>query len=139
VIKMAKKAAAKLPKRKGEFAYKGSSLEELKKMSLEEFAELVPARQRRTLKHGFSEDHRKLLARLRKGERVRTHLRDMIVVPEMIGKTVLINNGKEWNPVEIMPEMIGHYLGEFALTRKKVLHGAAGIGATRSSKYIPLK
>lgn len=70
---------------------------------------------------------------------VRTHLRDMIILPSMVGRTVKIHNGKEFISVEIQPDMIGHYLGEFALTRKEVKHGSAGLGATRSSKFIPLK
>ena len=70
---------------------------------------------------------------------VRTHLRDMIVLPEMVGKTIEIYNGKTFNRVEIMPEMVGHYLGEYSLTRGRVSHGSAGVGATRSSKFVPLK
>lgn len=137
---MARKESSKLPKRKGEFTYRGKSLEELKKMSLEEFAKLVPSRQRRTMLRGLSEQHKKLLHKVRiKDPNIRTHLRDMIVMPEMIGMKLNIHNGKEFQPVEIIPEMLGHYFGEFALTRKKVAHGAAGIGATRSSKFIPLK
>ncbi len=137
---MARKEASKLPKRKGEFTYRGKTLEELKKMSLEEFAALVPSRQRRTIIRGLSEEHKKLLNKVRiKDPNIRTHLRDMIVVPEMVGMKINIHNGKEFSPVEIIPEMLGHYFGEFTLTRKKVTHGAAGIGATRSSKFIPLK
>ncbi len=137
---MARKEASKLPKRKGEFTYRGKTLEELKKMSIEEFAALVPSRQRRTIIRGLSEEHKKLLNKVRiKDPNIRTHLRDMIVVPEMVGMKINIHNGKEFSPVEIFPEMLGHYFGEFTLTRKKVTHGAAGIGATRSSKFIPLK
>ncbi|MGA9085703.1 MAG: ribosomal protein S19 family protein, partial [Methanoregula sp.] len=72
-------------------------------------------------------------------EKVRTHLREMIVMPEMIGKSIEIYNGKEFLKVEFQPEAVFHYLGEFALTRKRVTHGSAGIGATRGSKYVPLK
>ncbi len=137
---MAKKISSKLPKRKGEFTYRGKSLDELRKLSLEEFAKLVPSRQRRTIIRGFSEDHKKLLHKVRiKDPNIRTHLRDMIVRPEMIRTKINIHGGKEFMPVEIIPEMVGHYFGEFVLTRKKVAHGAAGIGATRSSKFIPLK
>lgn len=137
---MAKKAVSKLPKRKGEFTYRGKSLDDLKKLSLEEFAKLVPARQRRTILRGFSEDHKKLIQKVRiKDPNIRTHLRDMIILPEMVGMKISIHSGKEFTPVEISPEMMGHYFGEFVMTRKKVAHGAAGIGATRSSKFIPLK
>ncbi len=137
---MAKKISSKLPKRKGEFTYRGKSLDEVKKLNLDEFARLVPSRQRRTIQRGLSEEHKKLLHKVKiKDPNIRTHLRDMIVLPEMIGMKIAVHNGKEFTPVEIIPEMLGHYLGEFVLTRKKVTHGAAGIGATRSSKFIPLK
>ncbi len=137
---MAKKVSSKLPKRKGEFTYRGKTLEALKKLSPDEFAKLVPSRQRRTIQRGFSEEHKKLLHKVKiKDQNIRTHLRDMIVLPEMVGMKIAIHNGKEFTPVEIIPEMLGHYFGEFVLTRKKVAHGAAGIGATRSSKFIPLK
>lgn len=137
---MAKKSSSKLPRRKGELTYRGKNLEELKTMSLEEFAKLVPSRQRRSILRGFSEEHKKLLNKVRNNKEViRTHLRDMIIVPEMVGSRIAIHNGKEFVHVEITPEMLGHYLGEFAMTRKKVVHGAAGVGATRSSKFVPLK
>ncbi len=137
---MAKKISSKLPKRKGEFTFRGKSLEDLKKLNIDEFALLVPARQRRTIQRGLSEGHKKLLHKVKiKDPNIRTHLRDMIILPEMIGLKIAIHNGKEFTPVEIMPEMLGHYFGEFVMTRKKVSHGAAGIGATRSSKFIPLK
>jgi len=69
----------------------------------------------------------------------KTHSRDMIVLPEMVGATILIHNGKEFTPVDVVPEMIGSYLGEFAITNKPVRHGSPGIGASRSSMYVPLK
>lgn len=136
---MAKYKEARTPRRKEEFKYRGYGVDELKKMNLEQIADLLPARQRRTLKRGLPENHKKLLQRIQRGRVIRTHLRDMIILPEMVGLTVEIHDGKKFNRVEILPEMIGHYLGEFALTRKKVTHGSAGIGATRSSRYVPLK
>jgi small subunit ribosomal protein S19 len=136
---LAKKTGSKLPKRKEEFTYRGRKVSDLSKMSMEELAGLLPARQRRTIKRGFSQERKKLLSDLKKKDSVRTHLRDMIVFPEMVGKRVEIHNGKSFEKVEIIPEMIGHYFGEFALTRGRVSHGAAGVGATRSSKFVPLK
>jgi len=122
------------------FHYKGKTIEELQKMSLGEFAKLLPSRQRRSLLRGLNEKQKKLLERLRKSEKpVRTHLREMIIIPEMVFKKVLIHNGKEWLLVDIKPEMVGHRLGEFALTRKKVTHSAPGVGATRASKFLPMK
>jgi len=122
------------------FKYRGYTIEELKKMSLEEFAKLLPSRERRSLLRGLTEQQKILLKKLRSGkEFVKTHVRDMIILPEMVGKKIGVHNGKEFVPVEIKPEMIGHRLGEFALTRKRVKHSSPGVGATRSSKFVPLK
>ncbi len=122
------------------FTYKGKTIEELQKMSLEEFAKLVSARERRSLLRGFNDVEKKFLQKIRKSDKpVRTHLREMVIIPEMLFKKVLVHNGKEWILLEIKPEMLGHRLGEFALTRKKVVHSAPGVGATKSSKFLPLK
>jgi small subunit ribosomal protein S19 len=137
---MAKKIQKRMPRRREEFTYRGHSMEDLQQMALSELMPLMPSRARRKFDRGLSQEHEKLLADLRSGdEKVRTHLRDMVVLPEMIGKTIEIHNGKEFLKVEIQPEAVFHYLGEFALTRRRVSHGSAGIGATRSSKYVPLK
>ncbi|AEA46992.1 30S ribosomal protein S19 [Archaeoglobus veneficus] len=122
-----------------EFRYRGHTIDELKQMSLEQIAELLPARERRKIRRGFTEQEEKLLRKLRKKGEARTHCRDMIVLPEMVGKVVYVHNGKEFVRVEIKPEMIGHRLGEFALTRRFEKHSGPGVGATRSSKYVPLK
>jgi small subunit ribosomal protein S19 len=130
------------------FHYRGYTLEELKKMNMDQFIELLPARARRSLKRGLPPRQKKLLKRLRRAYRAkkrgkdlltRTHVRDMIIFPEIVGLKIGVYNGVDYKVVEIKPSMIGHYLGEFALTRKKVEHGTPGIGATRSSKYVPLK
>lgn len=123
------------------FEYKGKSWEEIKGMSLEEFRKLIPARERRTLKRGFTESQKKLLNNIRKNPKKfhKTHCRDLIIIPEMVGIKLGVHSGKEFVPLEIKPEMIGHRIGEFVQTRKKVEHSAPGFGATRSSKYVPLK
>lgn len=136
---MVKKASSRLPKRKGEYTYRGKTIAELKELSLEEFAGLLSARERRSIKRGFSEEQKKVLRRFKDGKKVRTHRREMVILPEMIGQTVEIHNGKDFIAVELQPEMVGHRFGEFALTRAKVSHGSAGVGATRSSKFVPLK
>jgi len=130
----------------GEFTYRGHTLEELQDMSVEEVAELLPARMRRSIKRGLSYEKRQLLEEARDaGEEetandpIRTHLRDMPIVPEMVGLTFAVHNGQSFERVNVEPEMLGHYLGEFQLTRSDVEHGQAGIGATRSSKFVPLK
>ncbi|MCX8176809.1 MAG: 30S ribosomal protein S19 [Candidatus Bathyarchaeota archaeon] len=131
-----------------EFTYRGYTLDQLQGMSMDEFITLLPSRQRRSLIRGLSPEQRILLEKIRqakealtRGEKLtlKTHCRDMVILPEMVGVTVLVHNGKEFVPVEIKPEMIGHYLGEFAITNKPVKHGTPGIGATRSSMYVPLK
>lgn len=78
---------------------------------------------------------------MRKGKDVvvRTHCRDMVILPEMIDLTIAVHNGKDFVRVKIIPQMIGHVLGEFATTNKRVNHGSPGIGATKSSAYVPLK
>jgi len=129
-----------MPRRREEFTYRGYKIDELKAMGMSELLPLMPARARRKINRGLNRSEETLLAKIRGGdEKVRTHVRDMIVMPEMIGKTIEIYNGKEFLKVEFQPESVFHYLGEFALTRHKVTHGSAGIGATRGSKYVPLK
>ncbi len=130
----------------GEFTYRGHTLEELQEMSLDEVAELLPARQRRSIKRGLTREQRHVLEKARAADPeetakspIRTHLRDMPILPEMVELTFAVYDGQEFRRVQIEPEMIGHYLGEFQLTRKRVEHGQAGIGATRSSKFVPLK
>lgn len=131
-----------------EFTYRGLTLNQLMGISMDEFINILPSRQRRSLHRGLSPDHRILLEKIREAKEaqkhgntlvVRTHLRDMVILPEMVGITINIHNGKEFVGVEIKPEMIGHYLGEFAITNKPVRHGTPGIGASRSSMYVPLK
>ncbi len=122
------------------FLFRGKSIEELQKMSLEEFAKLLKSRPRRFLMRGLKAQEKKFLERLRKSNKpLKTHLRHLVIIPEMVGKRVLVHNGKEWNAVDVKTEMLGHRLGEFAMTRRRVMHSAPGVGATRSSKFLPLK
>ncbi|RLI44453.1 30S ribosomal protein S19 [Candidatus Bathyarchaeota archaeon] len=131
-----------------EFMYRGYNLEQLKAMSMDDFIRILPSRLRRSLQRGLTKEQRILLENIRKANQarkkeqktvVKTHARDMVILPEMIGTIILVHNGKEFSPVEITPEMLGHYLGEFAITNKPVKHGSPGIGASRSSMYVPLK
>lgn len=135
-----RKTQKRMPRRREEFTYRGYKIDELKAMGIPDLLPLMPARARRKVIRGLSRGEETLMQKIRSGdEKVRTHLREMIVLPEMIGRTIEIYNGKEFIKVEFQPESVFHYLGEFALTRKRVAHGSAGIGATRSSKYVPLK
>ena len=132
----------KIEFKKKEFRYHGLTLEELQKLSIEELIPLFPSRIRRTLKRGLTERQDKLLKdieKANKGDQIRTHCRDMVILPNFVDHTILIHNGKEFQRVDIQANMIGHYLGEFALTRSKVKHTGPGVGATRSSKFMPLK
>lgn len=138
---MAKKKRRIQERRKQEFQYRGLSLEELQSLSLNELIKVLPSRARRSLKRGLNEEERALLKAIETKDKdvYRTHRREMVILPQFVGKTIAVHNGKEFKEVKIEPEMIGHYLGEFALTRKRVEHSGPGVGATRSSKYIPLK
>ena len=133
-----------MPRKK--FTYRGKALEELSSMSFEEFLKLLPARQRRSISRGFSKRHKNLIENIRGTARsgkekqvIRTHCRDFIVLPEMVGLEMEVYSGQEFQKFEVQPEMIGHYIGEFVQTRQKVSHSAPGVGATKSSKYVPLK
>ena len=123
------------------FTYKGKSMEEVNNLSLEDFSKLLTSRARRSLKRGLTDTQKKLLEDIRKepGKFHRIHCKEMVIVPEMVGSKLGVYNGKEFMTVEIKDYMIGHRLGEFTLTRKQVKHSAPGFGATRSSKFVPLK
>lgn len=115
-------------------------MEQLKQMSLNELMLLLPAIARRKLKRGFSDKQKKLLDKINGNKsRIRTHCRDMIILPMMVGKTIFVHSGNSFTQVIIQEDMIGHSLGEFALTRKKVRHSAPGIGATKSSANLSVK
>jgi small subunit ribosomal protein S19 len=132
-----------------EFKFKGYTPEQLQTLSIENLLPLLNSRQRRSLDKRVStymnDDKRKLREKVKLAREVklkgqlRTHVRDMIILPDMVGLTIHVHNGKEFAQVSIKPEMIGHYLGEYAITNKRVQHGAPGVGASRSSLYVPLK
>ncbi|HXV65832.1 MAG TPA: 30S ribosomal protein S19 [Nitrosopumilaceae archaeon] len=127
------------------FDYQGISLAELEKMPMEKLFQLFPARARRSLTRGITDSKRKLIEEIKLAKAgklknpVRTHIRDLIILPYMVGVKVNVFSGKEFAAVNIIPEMIGHYLGEYVITNKRVSHGAPGVGASRSSLYVPLK
>ncbi|KAG8899603.1 ribosomal protein S15 [Tulasnella sp. 403] len=143
--------AAELKKKRNfrSFSYRGVELEKLLDLPTEDFVELVHSRARRRFTRGLKRKPMGLIKKLRKAKKealpnekpatVKTHLRDMIIVPEMIGSVIGIYNGKMFNTVEIKPEMVGFHLGEFSISYKPVRHGRPGIGATHSSRFIPLK
>ena len=125
-----------------EFTFRGKLTEELKQLDTREFAKLLKSRQRRAVLRQFQVIEN-FITRCNKkqtrGKIIKTHLRDLVVVPRMIGLTIQVYNGKTYVPVSIITEMLGHRLGEFSVTRGKVQHGAPGIGATRSSAAMSVK
>ncbi|CAF0767494.1 unnamed protein product [Adineta steineri] len=144
-------SAADLKKKRTfrKFTFRGVDLDQLLDLNTEQLMPLLHCRARRRLSRGLKRKPMALIKRLRKAKKetpelekpqaIKTHLRDMIIVPEMVGCVVGVHQGKTFNSVEIKPEMIGHYLGEFSITYKPVKHGRPGIGATHSSRFIPLK
>ena len=128
-----------------EFTYRGISQKELEELSLDKLLKLFPARIRRSLTRGINDNKRKLIGEIKAAKEgklktpINTHLRDLIILPFMIGTTVNVYSGKEFVPVTITSEMVSHYLGEYVITNKRVSHGAPGVGASRSSLYVPLK
>ncbi|MCL4328781.1 MAG: 30S ribosomal protein S19 [Candidatus Thermoplasmatota archaeon] len=143
-VKSIKRKARKSQKvamgRAREFTYRGYTLEQLQAMSIEDVIRILPSRARRSLSREMNHEqkaaHEKLAGEY---EEVKTHVRDLIIIPAYVGKVVELYNGHVYVKFEVKPEMIGHYLGEFSLTRKDVKHSGPGVGATRSSKFMPLK
>jgi len=138
------------PKKRGPFRrfyYRGHEVPTLLDLSHAELMKLMTARARRRFARGHVPMN--LIRRLRKAKKdapegdkpktVKTHLRNMIIVPEMVASVVGVYNGQSFTQVEIKPDMIGHYLGEFSISYKPVKHGRPGVGATNSSRFIPLK
>ena len=127
---------------KKEFSFRGQSLDELKKLDIREFAKLLKSNEKRTALRQYDELHKFLITcnnKLAKNKQIKTHLRHLVVVPNMVGMRINVYSGKAFIPVDIIPEMLGHRLGEFSPTRTKVKHGSAGVGATRSSASKSVK
>ena len=131
------------------FNYRGKDIGKLLEMNMDEFSELLRSRQRRRLKRKMGAKYGRFIKKLLEvkketvqGEKpatVKTHLRNCIVLPTMVQSVISVHNGKGYNNIEVKPEMIGYYLGEFAMTYKKVSHGKPGVGATHNSKFVPIK
>ncbi len=139
------------PKRKAfkKSLYRGIELEKLIELNTDSLVKLFKSRQRRRFGSGVPHRYERLIKKLNKAKKeapygekpkaIKTHLRNCIVVPEMVGSIVEVYGGKYWNNVEVKADMIGHYLAEFSLTYKPIRHGKVGVGATRSSKFTSLK
>ena len=119
--------------------WRGLTEEEVKKLSFEDFLKLIPSRERRSLKRGLTYSQKRLLEKLKSKDKVKTHARELVILPEMLGKNILVYNGKSFVEVRVTFEMLGHRLGEYSLTRKLVKHQAPGVGATRSSAHMSVR
>ncbi len=143
--KSARRKARKLKgriaaKKKKEFLFRGKTIIELQEMDLDEFTELLPARAKRSVLRGMVQKNERFFRHLKKDDRViKTHAREIIILPNMVGKKISVYDGRKFVELTITVEMLGHTLGEFALTRSAAKHTGVGVGATRSSKYMPLK
>lgn len=112
--------------KKKELQFRGKTLEELQTLEVREFANLLTSRQRRTILRNF-QAHENFLKRAEKkfleGKRtVKTHSRDLVIIPKMVGMKLQVYNGRDFIPLEITLEMLGHKLGEFSMTRQKAKH-----------------
>ena len=129
--------AERIESTKKAMTYRGKTVDELKTLEVREFAKYLTSRSRRMLLRQFQEVE-KFISRaknkIEKKKTIRTHKRDLIIVPEMVGMKINIYDGRNFAPVEVIGEMLGHRFGEFAPTRGKVKHGTAGIGSTKGSK-----
>ncbi len=111
------------------FTYRGKTLEELNNLSMNELSELFTSRVRRSIQRGFSPEEKKFIKKTKEKKVIKTHFRNVPILPHMVGKTIKVHIGNAFFDVIIDQEMIGHFLGEFALTRKKTGHSSPGVGA----------
>ncbi len=137
-----------------EFKFRGLDIEQIKAMSTDDFSRLIASRERRHLKRGLTEQEKKFLENIKKqpDKFHKTHLRDMVILPQMLGVKIGVyvggakaeegqqaKEGAKWTSLVIAPEMLGHRLGEFSIPTKHVKHSAPGLGATRGSKFYASK
>ena len=131
------------------FSYRGNDLKKLIDMNMDEMSQQLRSRQRRKLRRKMGSKYARFINKLLEAKKhtatgekpaaVKTHLRDCIVLPSMVQSVINIHKGNGYSNIEVKPEMIGYYLGEFAITYKRVSHGKPGVGATHSSKFVPIK
>jgi len=127
------------------FTYRGKTEEELATLDISSLSQLLPSRARRNIKRGFTEQEKRLLKKITKAKegkykkQIKTHCREMPILPVMFNLKIAVHNGKEFVPVTVTSEMIGNKLGDFVLNCKEVKHSGPGIGATRGSKFLSVK
>ncbi|MDE1846280.1 MAG: 30S ribosomal protein S19 [Candidatus Micrarchaeota archaeon] len=125
------------------YTFRGLTIEELQKLSFEEFTALLKSRQRRAIER-MGVQYKAFIAKVEEAKKkgkpiIKTHERDAVILPSWVGMMFAIHNGKEFKQMEIRAEMLGHRLGEFAFSTKRVQHSAPGIRATRGSKFLAVK
>lgn len=125
---------------KKEFIFRGKSLEDLQAMTDKEFAQIIPSRERRTILRGYTEEQARFMQKVQIGKSpIKTHCRDIVILPRMIGMEIKIHTGKIFQSIFLEPEMVGHRLGEYALSKKRVGHSSPGVGASKSSSHVSVR
>lgn len=124
---------------KKEYVYRGFKLDQLQQMGMDEFIDLLPSREKRSMKRGLSHPQKKLLERLESKDKVKTHAREMIILPNMVGKVISVHNGKDFVDVHVQADMIAMRLGQLVFTRKRLAHSNPGVGASRSSAHVSVR
>jgi small subunit ribosomal protein S19 len=141
--KQRKAQAAIETRQKKEFTYRGKTIAELKELSLNDVLDIMPSGIRRSYTRGVKSGEKKLMDRIESIEPgsvvLRTHYRHLAVLPRFVGHRIAVYDGREFREVTVSSEMIGHRLGEFAPPTTVCAHSGVGVGATRSSKHVPLK
>lgn len=137
---MAEKDSYEVEVKKKEQTFRGKKLEELKSLDVREFAKLLPANRRRNVLRNFQE-HEKFLSMVTKKKKksVKTHKREIVILPELVGMKMQVHNGKEFVPVDITFDMLGHKLGEFSMTRVKAKHNKDEKGQPKVGLPAPNK
>ncbi|MCX6769773.1 MAG: ribosomal protein S19 family protein [Candidatus Micrarchaeota archaeon] len=128
--------------------YRGLDKDALSKISQSEFIDLITSRARRTLKRAVNNRSITVKMLMKKAAKIkatnpakpiRTQVREAVIIPDWLGLTFSVHNGKEWKNVHVSVDKLGYRLGDFSHTTSRVLHSGPGVGATRGSKFIPLK
>ena len=113
------------------FTYRGKTIEELKEMPLDQFIELLPSRERRSVLRGYNDQEKRFIQKIQVKDNVKTHCRRLVILPFMIGKTVQVHRGNKFEPVLLQPEVIGQRLGQLVLSRNRTGHSSPGVGASK--------
>jgi small subunit ribosomal protein S19 len=126
--------------------WKGFDEDKVAAISYDDFLKRISSRDRRTLlRMKMNPRLKKFVEKVRLVKKtnpkklIKTHVREAIILPEWLGLTFGVHNGKEFKKVEITMNRIGKRLGDFSHTTGRVAHSGPGVGATRGSKFVPLK